>query len=184
MKKPFLFLAILSFAVSSAIAQSAKSAASLESNLRKHVEYLASDKLEGRRAGEAGANLAGEYVAVQFKKAGLMPGYTGGGKPAFKQPFSYTPVRDPHSAPSEPTSVGSPTVKDGADANATNPQAKITFNVIGILLGHDPVLKNEAIVIGAHYDHLGHGGSGSLAANSTEIHHGADDNASGTAAVI
>jgi Zn-dependent M28 family amino/carboxypeptidase len=45
-------------------------------------------------------------------------------------------------------------------------------------------LKNEAIVIGAHYDHLGNGGSGSLAANSTEIHHGADDNASGTAAII
>ena len=36
----------------------------------------------------------------------------------------------------------------------------------------------------AHYDHLGHGGPGSLAANSTEIHHGADDNASGTAAII
>ncbi|MGH9819387.1 MAG: M20/M25/M40 family metallo-hydrolase, partial [Pyrinomonadaceae bacterium] len=58
------------------------------------------------------------------------------------------------------------------------------FNVIGILPGTDPTLKNEAIVIGAHYDHLGHGGQGSLAANSTEIHHGADDNASGTAAVI
>ncbi|MEP6705000.1 MAG: M28 family peptidase, partial [Acidobacteriota bacterium] len=37
---------------------------------------------------------------------------------------------------------------------------------------------------GAHYDHLGHGGSGSLAANSTDIHYGADDNASGTSAVI
>ena len=45
-------------------------------------------------------------------------------------------------------------------------------------------MKNEAIVIGAHYDHLGHGGPGSLAANSTEIHHGADDNASGVAAII
>jgi hypothetical protein len=67
---------------------------------------------------------------------------------------------------------------------STAPNAKSTFNVIGILPGHDPILKNEAIVIGAHYDHLGHGGSGSLAANSTEIHHGADDNASGTAAVI
>ena len=41
------------------------------------------------------------------------------------------------------------------------------FNVIGILPGTDPQLKNEAIVIGAHYDHLGHGGQGSLAANST-----------------
>jgi aminopeptidase YwaD len=58
------------------------------------------------------------------------------------------------------------------------------YNVIGILPGTDPKLKSEAIVIGAHYDHLGHGGQGSLAANSTEIHHGADDNASGVAAII
>lgn len=57
-------------------------------------------------------------------------------------------------------------------------------NVIGILDGSDPALKNEAIVIGAHYDHLGHGGQGSLAAREGEIHHGADDNASGTAGVL
>ncbi|HEX2641003.1 MAG TPA: M28 family peptidase, partial [Pyrinomonadaceae bacterium] len=58
------------------------------------------------------------------------------------------------------------------------------YNVIGILEGTDPILKSEAIVIGAHYDHLGHGGEGSLAVNSNEIHHGADDNASGTSAVL
>jgi len=58
------------------------------------------------------------------------------------------------------------------------------YNVIGILEGNDATLKNEAIVIGAHFDHLGKGGQGSLAVNSTEIHHGADDNASGTAALI
>ena len=58
------------------------------------------------------------------------------------------------------------------------------YNVVGVLEGSDPTLKNEAIVIGAHYDHLGKGGQGSLAVNSTEIHHGADDNASGTAALI
>lgn len=58
------------------------------------------------------------------------------------------------------------------------------YNVIGILEGHDPVLKNEAIIIGAHYDHLGRGGQGSLAVNSSDIHHGADDNASGTAAIL
>jgi Zn-dependent M28 family amino/carboxypeptidase len=57
-------------------------------------------------------------------------------------------------------------------------------NVIGILEGSDPVLKNEAIVIGAHYDHLGRGGAGSLAPREGEIHHGADDNASGTAGVL
>ncbi len=58
------------------------------------------------------------------------------------------------------------------------------YNVVGYLPGTDPKLKDEAIVFGAHYDHLGHGGQGSLAINSTEIHHGADDNASGTAALI
>lgn len=58
------------------------------------------------------------------------------------------------------------------------------YNIIGVLEGSDPVLKNETIVIGAHYDHLGTGGTGSLAANSTQIHHGADDNASGTAGML
>ena len=58
------------------------------------------------------------------------------------------------------------------------------YNVIGIIEGRDDILKNEAIVIGAHYDHLGKGGRSSLAANSTEIHHGADDNASGVAAML
>ena len=42
----------------------------------------------------------------------------------------------------------------------------------------------ETVIIGAHYDHLGHGGEGSLAPESTEVHNGADDNASGTAAII
>jgi len=59
-----------------------------------------------------------------------------------------------------------------------------SHNVIGILPGSDPKLKDEAIVIGAHYDHLGRGGQGSLAQREGEIHHGADDNASGTAALI
>ncbi len=58
------------------------------------------------------------------------------------------------------------------------------YNVVGVLEGSDRLLKNETIVIGAHYDHLGRGGSGSLAAKAGEIHHGADDNASGTAGVI
>jgi len=60
------------------------------------------------------------------------------------------------------------------------------YNVAGMIEGSDPLLKNEVIVIGAHYDHLGRGGegSGSLAPRGGEIHHGADDNASGTAGVL
>lgn len=57
-------------------------------------------------------------------------------------------------------------------------------NVVGILDGSDPTLKSEVIVIGAHYDHLGHGGEGSLAPREGEIHYGADDNASGTAGML
>ena len=53
-------------------------------------------------------------------------------------------------------------------------------NVLAVLNG-DGAKAEETIVIGAHYDHLGYGGVGSLAHGSTEIHNGADDNASGTA---
>lgn len=57
-------------------------------------------------------------------------------------------------------------------------------NVVGWLEGSDPQLKNEIVVIGAHYDHLGLGGANSLAPKEGEIHNGADDNASGTSGVI
>ncbi|HXL81338.1 MAG TPA: M20/M25/M40 family metallo-hydrolase [Pyrinomonadaceae bacterium] len=60
----------------------------------------------------------------------------------------------------------------------------LASNVVGIVNGADPVLKNEYIVIGAHYDHLGRGGEGSLAPREGDIHHGADDNASGTAGLL
>jgi hypothetical protein len=60
-----------------------------------------------------------------------------------------------------------------------------TANVIGVLPGTDPRRRGEAIVVGAHYDHLGHGGEGSLAPDQAgAVHPGADDNASGTAAVL
>ncbi|MGH9793976.1 MAG: M20/M25/M40 family metallo-hydrolase [Candidatus Acidiferrales bacterium] len=60
-----------------------------------------------------------------------------------------------------------------------------TRNVAGIVRGSDPTLSAEAIVVGAHYDHLGLGERNSLAPSQAgKIHHGADDNASGTAALL
>ncbi|HUQ70824.1 MAG TPA: M28 family peptidase, partial [Planctomycetaceae bacterium] len=56
-------------------------------------------------------------------------------------------------------------------------------NVIGVLEGTGP-LADETIVIGAHYDHVGRGGPNSLSPGSTDVHNGADDNASGTVALI
>jgi aminopeptidase YwaD len=61
-----------------------------------------------------------------------------------------------------------------------------TQNVVGVIEGSDSLLKDEYIVIGAHYDHLGKGGpsSGSRMPDTTAVHCGADDNASGVAAIL
>jgi aminopeptidase YwaD len=60
-----------------------------------------------------------------------------------------------------------------------------SWNVGGFLEGNDPDLKNEWIIIGAHFDHLGMGGEGSLyRGDEPQIHNGADDNASGTTGVL
>lgn len=61
-----------------------------------------------------------------------------------------------------------------------------TANVVALLEGADPVLKQEYLVVGGHYDHLGFGGpgSGSRMPDTVAIHNGADDNASGTAMVM
>ena len=143
----------------------------VETNLRRHVEYLASDKLEGRKTGQPGAETAAGYVANMFAKLKLRPGVVAkNGKRTYLQSYSYVVPTNPHGTPAgEPTK---PPING--------------YNVIGILDGSDKVLRNEAIVIGAHFDHLGRGGkgSGSLTPDSSDIHHGADDNASGTAAMV
>src|SRR6266849_6556891 len=58
-----------------------------------------------------------------------------------------------------------------------------TANLAGILPGAGP-LAREVVILGAHYDHLGYGGEGSMRPNVHAIHNGADDNASGTVAVL
>ncbi len=78
---------------------------------------------------------------------------------------------------------------DGVTATITTDVEKVsttTANVIGYMPGSDPALKDEVVVLGAHFDHLGMGGegSGSLQPDTVAIHHGADDNASGTAGLL
>lgn len=58
------------------------------------------------------------------------------------------------------------------------------INVGALLRGNDPQLSNEYLVIGAHFDHLGWGGSNSLHQGEPQIHNGADDNASGTTGLL
>ena len=126
------------------------------------VRYLASDELGGRPIGSPGADSAAEYIARRFAAAGLQPSSQG-----WFQRF---------------------TVSRDAPAVAQLRLGEVRGrNVIGVLPGRDPALRNEIVIVGAHYDHLGLGGPGSGALDPdarNQVHNGADDNASGTAALI
>jgi hypothetical protein len=122
------------------------------------VRYLADDALAGRLAGSAGERCAGNYIAGQFAKIKLRPAGDDG---TFFQSLSLASALNPHA----PGGIGR--------------------NVIAALDGADARLKDEWIVIGAHYDHLGEGGNrSSLAPEDKGIHNGADDNASGVSVVL
>jgi hypothetical protein len=84
----------------------------------------------------------------------------------------------------QPHSVALTGWEASLEVNVTRPTLAVK-NVIGVLEGAGP-LANETVIVGAHYDHLGYGGRGSLARDprKKEIHHGADDNASGSTTVM
>ncbi len=123
---------------------------------RAAVRYLADDALEGRLAGSAGERCAGDYLAREFHRLGLAPAGDSG---SYFQSLSLASIVNPHAPPG------------------------MGRNVVGILRGKsDPTI---AVVVGAHYDHLGRGPFGSLAPDDVGVvHHGADDNASGVAALL
>ncbi|MGM0670489.1 MAG: M28 family peptidase [Gemmatimonadota bacterium] len=75
----------------------------------------------------------------------------------------------------------------GAEAtlgSSVEPRMVEIRNVAARIPGSDPALAREVVVVGAHFDHLGYGGDGSLAPDARQVHNGADDNASGTAALM
>jgi aminopeptidase YwaD len=116
--------------------------------------YLASDALEGRLTGEPGNELAAQYIADEFEEYGLEKAFPD----SYLQEFSGNSMY-----------IGNYT----------------TNNIIGVLPGNDPVLKDEVIVIGAHMDHIGYNMSPTGSPdNPDELCNGADDNASGTVAVL
>ena len=123
--------------------------------MMKTVNFLASEELQGRGAGSAGLNKAADYLADKFKAIGLLPGADDG---------TYFQTWD-----------------DVVDAKGTKAQVR---NVLGVIPGTNPSLKDESVVIGAHYDHLGLGWPGANKGNEGKVHYGADDNASGVAVMV
>ncbi|MGB5371779.1 MAG: M28 family peptidase [Flavobacteriaceae bacterium] len=130
-------------------------------SLQEDVSFLASDALGGRETGTEGELKAAEYIQERMAALGLSPKGNAG---TFYQTFSFKPKKDPHS-----------------EVQYTAGDSTITgTNVIGYL---DNQAANT-IVIGAHYDHLGMGGEGSLYREGKAIHNGADDNASGVGLLL
>ncbi|WP_423924450.1 M20/M25/M40 family metallo-hydrolase [Candidatus Palauibacter sp.] len=119
------------------------------------VRYLADDALGGRFSGTAGERCAGEFIAAMYASLGLDPA----GEDGYYQEVPLASAAQPHAPPGRGR------------------------NVVGLLRGADPALSETVVVIGAHYDHLGLGEFGSTG-EAGEIHNGADDNASGVAALL
>lgn len=127
-----------------------------------HIEYLASDELGGRGSGSIEDSLSRIYIANEFEKYGLKPF----GDDGYFQYFEKSKVNSTY----------------GYYSDEYTKDAQRTANVIGMLEGSDPDLKNEFILVGAHFDHEGK----KKVRNKTnlEIYNGADDNASGTSGVM
>ncbi len=81
-----------------------------------------------------------------------------------------------------PQSLELPSIQASGETRIEKSQIAVR-NVVGFLPGAGS-LADEYVVIGAHYDHVGMGGAGSLAPGTIEIHNGADDNASGTVTLL
>ena len=141
---------------------SCKESINQETRIKEDVTFLASDDLEGRQTGTEGEKKAAAYIANRFKELGLLAK----GTENYLQPFTFKPKTNPHDE-----------VKFDVNGDGT-----ITGNnVIGLL---DNKAENT-IIIGAHFDHLGFGGEGSLYRDSIKvIHNGADDNASGVSILL
>lgn len=126
--------------------------------LQAVVFTLADDAMEGRKVGTRGEQMAADYLTGRMAKLKLVPHELA---PAFRSTFT-----------AQPKVHG---VAHGAPVTGTN--------VLGVVRGRRPELA--PLVIGAHYDHWGWGGEGSLyRGKDSAIHNGADDNASGVAAVL
>jgi len=128
--------------------------------LKTDVTYLANDDLAGRAIGSEGERKAAQYLEKEFEKIGLKPKGTEG----FLQPFTVSKPTNPHQEAVVWT--------DGEGVTGRN--------VVGYIDNN----SENTIVIGAHFDHLGMGNEGSLYRGEPAIHNGADDNASGTAALV
>ena len=121
--------------------------------IKENLEYLSSNELEGRMSGKAGNKKAAEYIKKKFE--------------SYELPTEFDKFTIKRVNPGPKNEVGD----------------DFTQNVYAWVEGSDPVLKDEVIVVGAHFDHIGYGPTYSRIGGG-KIHNGADDNASGSVSLL
>lgn len=165
---------------------------------RRMLSALADDSMEGRGTGTRGAQRAAAYIAGEMKRAGLEPMGDDGYFQRVPIVIDSTriPARKRVPDPKDPSKTivvvdsasplswrVQPRLKESFAALDTVPTARkpAAVNVVGVLRGSDPLLRDEIVLIDAHYDHLGMRGPG---VKGDSIFNGADDDASGVTAVL
>jgi hypothetical protein len=154
------------------------------SDLESNVTFLASPLLKGRMNGEAGLDIAAQYLASQARLAGLKPA----NQNSYFQPYTVMKkMPDPNTPPMRYILKNKDTIKlfepryqlvptDPAFSLPEGYLIKILNNVAGFIEGSDSILKKEIIIFSCHYDHIGTSGD--------KVNAGADDDASGCAALL
>lgn len=159
-------LALVSTPAAAAAQESAGALSPAVERYRADISWLAADEREGRGMESEALEETGAWLAAQFAEIGLEPA----GEDGYRDPFTATVMVPDPSQPDDPH-AGERKPVDG-------------FNVVGRLPAGAADRLPGVVVVGAHYDHLGMGGSSSLTPDEVAIHNGADDNASGTAALL
>ena len=166
-----LTLGLLSLALSASVWAESPEKKGLETinraSAEAHIGFLASDELQGREAGYLSGRIAGQYIVAYLKTLGLQPLYGD----SFFQPFeAYRKERQRKARYQvHPDSI--------ALLKKEVHQKLSLRNVLAKIEGKNP---NEYVIVGAHYDHLGL----DPLLDGDQIYNGADDNASGVAAVL
>lgn len=141
----------------------------MESDVRRVMSVLAADSMGGRLTGSPGAWKAARFIAAEMKSIGLEP--AGDSGYFQKVPF----------AVSSTGRRGVRLLESLAALDSLPPdERRPSYNIIGMIRGSDPVLRDEVVAFAAHYDGLGIG----AAVNGDSIYNGADDDASGVTTVL
>lgn len=164
-----LVLAALGTAASAAAQRSAPAVTAAD--VRALLEPLAHDSMEGRKTGTPGAYRAAAFIAAQMRRLG----FEAAGDSGYLQRVPLVLQRRADGR-TRPALVSSFAQRD------TFPEAdrRVGYNVLGIIPGSDPALRDEVVLVDAHYDHLGVG----IAVDGDSIYNGADDDASGVVASL